>query len=129
MSTELVLRHGDGRVRVTFQHAPMWECGVEPGSCPSLGLKLFRALVSKEKMSFFRVRNFHHPRTTLRRRGKNEPTTTRQSSILPSHPTLQMARQICQHILDMGTTNQQSRILQVVSALSPPPDCQPKYDQ
>lgn len=50
MSTELVLRHGDGRVRVTFQHAPVWERGVEPGSCPPQGLKLFRAIVSKEKL-------------------------------------------------------------------------------
>ena len=50
MSTELVLRHGDGRVRVTFQHAPVWERGVEPGSCPPQGLKLFRAVVSKEKL-------------------------------------------------------------------------------
>ena len=50
MSTELVLRHGDGRVRVTFQHAPVWERGVEPGSCPPQGLKLFRTVVSKEKL-------------------------------------------------------------------------------
>eukprot|EP00571_Detonula_confervacea_P007539 CAMPEP_0172317860 /NCGR_PEP_ID=MMETSP1058-20130122/33076_1 /TAXON_ID=83371 /ORGANISM="Detonula confervacea, Strain CCMP 353" /LENGTH=480 /DNA_ID=CAMNT_0013032537 /DNA_START=1 /DNA_END=1443 /DNA_ORIENTATION=+ len=50
MSTELVLRHGDGRVRVTFQHAPVWERGIEPGSCPPQGLKLFRAVVSKEKL-------------------------------------------------------------------------------
>ena len=50
MSTELVLRHGDGRVRVTFQHAPVWERGVEPGSCPPQGLKLFRATVSKERL-------------------------------------------------------------------------------
>jgi hypothetical protein len=50
MSTELVLRHGDGRVRVTFQHAPVWARGVEPGSCPPQGLKMFRAVVSKEKL-------------------------------------------------------------------------------
>lgn len=50
MSTELVLRHGNGRVRVTFQHAPVWERGVEPGSCPPQGLKLFRAVVSKERL-------------------------------------------------------------------------------
>lgn len=50
MSTELVLRHGDGRVRVTFQHAPVWERGVEPGSCPPQGLKLYRTVVSKEKL-------------------------------------------------------------------------------
>jgi len=50
MSTELSLRHGNGRVRVTFQHAPVWERGVEPGSCPPQGLKIFRALVSKERL-------------------------------------------------------------------------------
>ena len=50
MSTELALKHGDGRVRVTFQHAPVWERGVEPGSCPPQGLKLFRAVVSKERL-------------------------------------------------------------------------------
>ena len=50
MSTELSLRHGNGRVRVTFQHAPVWERGVEPGSCPPQGLKLFRAVVSKERL-------------------------------------------------------------------------------
>jgi len=48
MATELILRHGDGRVRVTFQHAPVWERGVEPGSCPPQGLKLFRAMLSRE---------------------------------------------------------------------------------
>jgi len=50
MSTELTLKHGEGRVRVTFQHAPVWERGIEPGSCPPQGLKLFRAMVSKEKL-------------------------------------------------------------------------------
>lgn len=45
-----MLRHGDGRVRVTFQHAPVWARGVEPGSCPPQGLKMFRAVVSKEKL-------------------------------------------------------------------------------
>jgi len=50
MSTELVLRHGDGRVRVVFQHAPVWERDVEPGSCPPQGLKLFRAMISREKL-------------------------------------------------------------------------------
>ena len=48
MATELVLAHGDGRVRVIFQHAPVWEKGVEPGSGPPQGLKLFRCLVSRE---------------------------------------------------------------------------------
>ena len=50
MATELVLSHGDGRVRVIFQHAPVWEKGVEPGSCPPQGLKLFRAMVSREAL-------------------------------------------------------------------------------
>jgi hypothetical protein len=50
MATELVLSHGDGRVRVIFQHAPVWEKGVEPGSCPPQGLKLFRATVSREAL-------------------------------------------------------------------------------
>jgi Domain of unknown function (DUF3598) len=50
MATELVLAHGDGRVRVLLQHAPVWEKGVEPGSCPPQGLKLFRCLVSREAL-------------------------------------------------------------------------------
>jgi len=48
IATELILRHGDGRLRVTFNHAPVWERGVEPGSCPPQGLKLFRAMLSRE---------------------------------------------------------------------------------
>jgi len=48
MATELILRHGDGRIRATFHHAPVWERGVEPGSCPPQGLKLFRAMLSRE---------------------------------------------------------------------------------
>jgi hypothetical protein len=48
MATELVLSHGDGRVRVVFQHAPVWAKGVEPGSCPPQGLKLFRTMISRE---------------------------------------------------------------------------------
>jgi len=48
MATELILSHGDGRVRVTFHHAPVWERGVEPGSCPPQGLKLFRTMLSRE---------------------------------------------------------------------------------
>jgi hypothetical protein len=50
MATELILKHGDGRVRVTFQHAPVWEQGVEPGSCPPQGLKIFRAMISREAL-------------------------------------------------------------------------------
>lgn len=48
MATEVVLRQGDGRVRVVFQHAPVWQKGVEPGSCPPQGLKLFRTMVCRE---------------------------------------------------------------------------------
>jgi len=50
MATELVLKQGDGRLRVTLQHAPVWEQGVEPGSCPPQGLKLFRCTVSREAL-------------------------------------------------------------------------------
>jgi hypothetical protein len=50
MATELVLRHGDGRFRVIFQHALVWEQGVEPGSCPPQGLKLFRTMLSREAL-------------------------------------------------------------------------------
>ena len=50
MATELILKHGDGRVRVTLQHAPVWEQGVEPGSCPPQGLKLFRCMISREAL-------------------------------------------------------------------------------
>lgn len=48
VATEMVLSHGDGRVRVIFQYAPVWEKGIEPGSGPPQGLKLYRCLVSKE---------------------------------------------------------------------------------
>eukprot|EP00554_Chaetoceros_debilis_P010619 CAMPEP_0194108744 /NCGR_PEP_ID=MMETSP0150-20130528/8387_1 /TAXON_ID=122233 /ORGANISM="Chaetoceros debilis, Strain MM31A-1" /LENGTH=484 /DNA_ID=CAMNT_0038797523 /DNA_START=159 /DNA_END=1610 /DNA_ORIENTATION=+ len=48
MSTELALNHGNGRLRVIFQHAPVWEAGVEPGSCPPQALKLFRTMISRE---------------------------------------------------------------------------------
>lgn len=50
MATELVLKHGDGRVRVVFQHAPVWEQGIEPGSCPPQGLKLFRCTIAREAL-------------------------------------------------------------------------------
>lgn len=48
MATELILKHGDGRVRVVFNHAPVWAKDVEPGSCPPQGLKLFRTMISRE---------------------------------------------------------------------------------
>jgi hypothetical protein len=50
MATELVLSYGDGRVRVVFQHAPVWARGIEPGSCPPQGLKLFRCMLSREAL-------------------------------------------------------------------------------
>jgi hypothetical protein len=48
MATELVQSQGNARVRVIFQHGPVWERGVEPGSCPPSGLKLVRVVVSRE---------------------------------------------------------------------------------
>ena len=52
MSTELILSHEDtnSRLRVIYQHAPVWEKGVEPGSCPPHGLKLYRVMVAKETL-------------------------------------------------------------------------------
>ena len=50
MATELILSYGDGRVRVTFQHAPVWAAGVEPGSGPPQGLKLVRTMISREAL-------------------------------------------------------------------------------
>lgn len=50
MATELILRHKDGRVRVIYQFAPVWERDIEPGSCPPQGLKLFRTIVSREAL-------------------------------------------------------------------------------
>ena len=50
MATELVLSHQDGRIRIVYQYAPVWEKDIEPGSCPPQGLKLFRILVSKETL-------------------------------------------------------------------------------
>jgi hypothetical protein len=50
MSTELVLSHGDGRIRVVFQHAPVWPEGVPDGSGPPHGLRLFRTVVSREAL-------------------------------------------------------------------------------
>jgi hypothetical protein len=70
MSTELVLRHGDGRVRVTFQHAPVWSRTIEPGSCPPMGLKLFRTIVSKEKLRRSRRR------TTMEEEDDDDSNTT-----------------------------------------------------
>jgi len=49
MNTELILPFGNGRVRVIYQHAPVWEEGVEGG--PPQGLKLFRTMVSREVLN------------------------------------------------------------------------------
>lgn len=52
MSTELVLSYkGNSRVRVIFMHGPSWEEGIEPGSMPPTGLKLFRTMISREKVN------------------------------------------------------------------------------
>jgi len=55
MSTEMVICNPifnkEERVRVVFQHGPVWERGVEPGSCPPQGLKLIRIMTSLEKLS------------------------------------------------------------------------------
>lgn len=51
MNTELILSFGNGRVRVVYQHAPVWENGIEPGSGPPHGLKLFRTMVSRETLN------------------------------------------------------------------------------
>jgi Domain of unknown function (DUF3598) len=58
MVTELVLKHGDGRIRVIFHHAPAWEkrsdvddvdVDLEPLGPPQ-GLKLFRVMLSREAL-------------------------------------------------------------------------------
>jgi hypothetical protein len=50
VATELVLAHTNSRVRIVFQHAPVWARGIEPGSCPPQGLKLIRCLVARETL-------------------------------------------------------------------------------
>lgn len=59
MSTELILAYSpdasgggapNSRLRVVYQHAPVWETGIEPGSCPPQGLKLYRVMVAKENL-------------------------------------------------------------------------------
>eukprot|EP00802_Teleaulax_amphioxeia_P018984 Tamp_19199.p1 GENE.Tamp_19199~~Tamp_19199.p1 ORF type:complete len:419 (+),score=53.80 Tamp_19199:25-1257(+) len=49
MSTELALRCGDGRVRISLQHAPVWLKGNE-GLGPPDALKLFRCIVMREAL-------------------------------------------------------------------------------
>ena len=49
VSTELaVCWHGAGRVRATFQHAPVWPAGAAPGSGPPAALELRRVVVARE---------------------------------------------------------------------------------
>lgn len=50
MVTELVLKYMDARLRVVFQHAPVWEKGIPPGQGPPQGLKLFRVMISREAL-------------------------------------------------------------------------------
>lgn len=55
MSTELVLAFGDGRVRVTYLHAPVWEADGDEDSDPQQrgppdGLKLFRVMLAREAL-------------------------------------------------------------------------------
>jgi hypothetical protein len=71
MATELILKHNDGRIRVIFQHAPVWEKGIVAGSCPPQGLKLFRAMLSREALretpptSEMEAKEASHNRTLL----------------------------------------------------------------
>jgi hypothetical protein len=50
VALEIVLAHTTARVRIVFQHAPVWARGTEPGSCPPQGLKLIRCLVARETL-------------------------------------------------------------------------------
>lgn len=50
MATELILSHTTSRIRIVFQHAPVWARGTEPGSCPPQGLKLIRCLLARETL-------------------------------------------------------------------------------
>jgi hypothetical protein len=50
MATELVLHYADARVRVVFQHAPVWERGLDPNQGPPQGLKVFRVMYSREAL-------------------------------------------------------------------------------
>ena len=51
MATELILAHTTSRIRIVFQHAPVWARGTEPGSCPPQGLKLIRCLLARETLA------------------------------------------------------------------------------
>ena len=50
MSTEVALRHGDGRIRVTFQHAPAWKQDREQGVGLPDALGLYRIVVRREAL-------------------------------------------------------------------------------
>lgn len=78
ISTELILSHGNGRLRVIFQHAPVWERNVEPGSCPPQGLKLYRTIISRETLQ--------HPSTS-------SPNNDNTLVVNVSPPTPQLERQ------------------------------------
>lgn len=52
MATELALRFHDARLRVIFQHAPVWEVSTENTGPPD-GLQLFRVMVSREDLHQF----------------------------------------------------------------------------
>ena len=48
MTTELVLKHGDGRVRVIFYHAPAWKNAEDEYQTPPDALKFYRAMYVRE---------------------------------------------------------------------------------
>ena len=50
MSTEVALRHGDGRIRVTFQHVPAWKQDREQGVGLPDALGLYRVVVRREAL-------------------------------------------------------------------------------
>jgi hypothetical protein len=82
VATELVLRHGNGRVRVIFQYAPAWakQDDVEPSESSTLpsALKLYRCLVSRERL----VTNDHSGPPTAQSERENPPTAA-----APGNPT------------------------------------------
>lgn len=80
MSTEMILRHGDSRLRVIFMHGPAWEKGVEPGSCPPMGLKLFRTILSRESI------NRPFPGPTAQNERENPPTEGNPQFFRPVPP-------------------------------------------
>jgi len=49
MSVELCMRYGDGRIRATFLHAPVWKKGETQVGAPD-GLKVFRVVLAREAL-------------------------------------------------------------------------------